>query len=247
MKATALIIHLKRAKKRGEHVQALMRRLPIEAEIMDAIDAQHMSAAEIDAVYARSLHRPYYPFELRTSEVACFLSHRKAWATIVERNLDAGLIIEDDVDIADDETWSQQLKLALAEVEPNDYIRFPRWPRGEQGPEIARQAGNSIIAPRLPGLGMQMQLVGRDAAAALLKVTERFDRPVDTTIQMRWLSPIRVLSARPITIREIDFDLGGTVVQGKNKSLAARLKREVLRPYYRVVLNLYSRMRGLAG
>ena len=103
-------------------------------------------------------------------------------------------------------------------MQPADYIRFPRWPRGEAGPEVAREGANSIIEPELPGLGMQMQLVGRDAAIALLAATERFDRPVDTTIQMRWLHPVRVLSARPITIREIDFDLGGTVVQGKNKT-----------------------------
>lgn len=246
MKATALIIHLQRAAKRGKHVQALMKRLPIEAEIVDAIDAQQMGPAEIEAVYARSLHRPHYPFALRTSEVACFLSHRKAWATIIERNLDAGLVIEDDVEVLDDAAFANQLKLAMAQIRPNDYIRFPRWPRGEQGPEVARSTGNSIMEPRLPGLGMQMQLVGRDAAAALLRATERFDRPVDTTIQMRWLHPVRILSARPIAIREIDFDLGGTVVQGKNKTLAARLKREFLRPYYRVILNLYSRLRGAA-
>lgn len=245
MKAAALIIHLKRAVKRGEHVQALMSRLPIEAELIDAVDAQGMGTADIDAVYARSLHRPYYPFALRISEVACFLSHRKAWATIVERNLDAGLIIEDDVEV-EDEAFAEQLKLAMAQIKPNDYIRFPRWPRGEQGLRVAHNTSNFIIEPRLPGLGMQMQLVGRDAAAALLKATERFDRPVDTTIQMRWVHPARVLSARPITIREIDFDLGGTVVQGKNKSLPARLKREILRPYYRVVLNLYSRLRRTA-
>lgn len=90
---------------------------------------------------------------------------------------------------------------------------------------------------------MQMQLVGREAAIALLAATAKFDRPVDTTLQMRWLHAVRVLSARPITIREIDFDLGGTVVQGK-KTLSDKLKREVLRPYYRVLLFLYSKIRG---
>ncbi|NTS31944.1 glycosyltransferase family 25 protein [Phyllobacterium sp. BT25] len=242
MKTAALIIHLKRATKRGEHVEKLIKRLPIKAEILNAVDAMNMTPGEIDAVYARSLRKPYYPFELRPSEIACFQSHRKAWATIVERNLDAGLVIEDDVDI-DDGPFAEQLALALEAIQPGDYIRFPRWTRGEHGTDIARNGTCSIMQPRLPGLGMQMQLVGREAAAELLKATERFDRPVDTTIQMRWLHTARILSARPITIREIDFDLGGTVVQGKNKSFGARLKREILRPYYRVALNLYSRTR----
>ena len=241
MSVAAFIIHLERAAKRGEHVRGLIERLPVKAEILDAVDALEMGEGDITPVYARSLHSPYYPFELRKSEVACFLSHRKAWAAIVDRQLDAGLIIEDDVEV--DAGFAAQLKLAIDTVQPQDYIRFPRWPRGEAGTEIVRDGANSIIEPELPGLGMQMQLVGREAASALLAATERFDRPVDTTIQMRWLHPIRVLSARPITIREIDFDLGGSIVQGKNKTLLGRLKREVLRPWYRVTLYLYNKFR----
>lgn len=241
MSVAAFIIHLERAAKRGEHVRGLIERLPVKAEILDAVDALEMGEGDITPVYARSLHSPYYPFELRKSEVACFLSHRKAWAAIVDRQLDAGLIIEDDVEV--DAGFAAQLKLAIDTVQPQDYIRFPRWPRGEAGTEIVRDGANSIIEPELPGLGMQMQLVGREAASALLAATERFDRPVDTTIQMRWLHPMRVLSARPITIREIDFDLGGSIVQGKNKTLLGRLKREVLRPWYRVTLYLYNKFR----
>lgn len=239
MTVTAFIIHLKRATKRGEHVRRLIERLPVRAEIVDAVDALDMSGEDIEAVYARSLHRPYYPFELRVSEIACFLSHRKVWQMIVDRNLDGGLIIEDDVDV-DDAAFATQLDLALATMQSADYIRFPRWSRGESGPEIVREDSNAVVEPELPGLGMQMQLVGREAAIALLAATRKFDRPVDTTIQMRWLHPVRVLSARPITIREIDFNLGGTIVQGKNKTFANRLAREVLRPYYRFSLYLYS-------
>lgn len=242
MRVGAFIIHLRRATKRGGHVRALIERLPIKAEFIDAVDGLDMSDDEVRAVYCRSLHSPHYPFTLRVSEVACFLSHRKAWRAIVDRKVDAGLIVEDDVDV-DDAAFAAQLKLAMDCVQTGDYIRFPRWPRGEKGPEVIRAGTNSIIQPALPGLGMQMQLVGRDAAIALLAATERFDRPVDTTIQMLWLHPIRVLSARPITIREIDFDLGGTVVQDKNKTVLGRLRREFLRPYYRVSLYFHSLIR----
>lgn len=54
MKAAAFIIHLKRAEKRGAHVRALMQRLPVAAEIIDAVDAQQLSEAEIAAVYSRT-------------------------------------------------------------------------------------------------------------------------------------------------------------------------------------------------
>ncbi|MBZ9655423.1 glycosyltransferase family 25 protein [Phyllobacterium lublinensis] len=246
MKVRAFVIHLERAKKRGEHVRGLIGRLPVETEIIDAVDALNMSDDEVRAFYTRSLHSPHYPFALRVSEVACFLSHRKAWQAIVEHNLDAGLVVEDDVDI-DDAAFAAQLSLAMDRMQPSDYVRFPRWARGEKGPEVATAGANSLIQPALPGLGMQMQLVGRDAAIALLAATRHFDRPVDTTIQMHWLHPVRVLSARPITIREIDFDLGGTVVQGKSKTVLERLSREILRPYYRVGLYCHSQMRRMRG
>lgn len=242
MKIGAFIIHLKRATKRGEQVGKLVARLPFQVEIIDAVDGQKLDETDIEAVYTRVLHRPYYPFELRPSEIACFLSHRKAWAAIVDRDLDAGLIVEDDVDV-DDIAFAAQLQLAMDSLQSADYIRFPRWARGEKGGSIAASGNNSIVEPELPGLGMQVQLVGRNAAIALLAATQRFDRPVDTTIQMRWLHSARVLSARPITIREIDFDLGGSVVQSKNKTVPGRLKREILRPYYRVMLYLSNRLR----
>jgi GR25 family glycosyltransferase involved in LPS biosynthesis len=239
VKLEAFIIHLKRAARRGEHARGLAGRLALKAQILDAVDALDMGEEDIAAVYTRSLHRPLYPFELRKSEIACFLSHRKAWQAIVDRGLDAGLVIEDDVEV--DDGFAAQLQMAIDMVRPQDYIRFPRWPRGEAGPEVVRKGEGSIIRPELPGLGMQMQLVGREAAIALLAATERFDRPVDTTIQMTWLHGARVLSARPITIREID--LGGSVVQGKNKTFGGRLRREILRPWYRVRLYIYNKMR----
>lgn len=242
MTVQGFIIHLQRAERRGEHARSLIDNLPVPTEILDAVDGEAMSEPEIAGVFRRSLHRPWYPFALRKSEIACFLSHRKAWQEIVDRNLSAGLIVEDDVEPG--EGFDALFRLAASSIQPNDYIRFPRWERGENGDVVAAENGLSIIEPRLPGLGMQMQLVGVEAARALLAATRRFDRPVDTTIQMGWLHTARILSARPIAIREIDFDLGGSVVQNKKKTLAARLYREVMRPWYRFTLYMINRLQG---
>jgi hypothetical protein len=50
---------------------------------------------------------------------------------------------------------------------------------------------------------------------------------------MQWLHGARVLSARPIVIREIDRELGGTVLQKKEKSILEWLAHEVRRPFLR--------------
>ncbi|WP_082766298.1 glycosyltransferase family 25 protein [Paramesorhizobium deserti] len=233
MKAKAFVIHLARAEARKPQVEKLLEELSLPAEIIDAVDAATLSEGDVDAVYRGKLHRPAYPFRLRQTEIACFLSHRRAWQAIVDQDLDAGLVVEDDVQ-PDAQWFTPVLLVALKTIQPRDLIRFPCTARGEKGPVVAEETGAiSIIAPHSPGLGMQMQLIGREAAALLLDVTRQFDRPVDTTAQMRWINKVRVLSARPICIREISGTLGGTVVQNKSKTLAEIVNREIRRPLYR--------------
>lgn len=232
MQAKAFVIHLARAEARRPQVEKLINEIGLPAQIIDAVDANALSASDVDAVYRSSLHRPAYPFALRQTEIACFLSHRKAWQAIIDQDLDAGLIVEDDVQ-PDAQWFTPVLMAALKTIQPRDLIRFPCTARGEKGPKVAEMGEVSIIAPRSPGLGMQMQLVGREAAALLLDLTKQFDRPVDTTMQMRWINVVRVLSARPICIREISRSLGGTVVQNKSKTWAGIINREIRRPLYR--------------
>jgi GR25 family glycosyltransferase involved in LPS biosynthesis len=231
MKRHAFVIHLERATARKSQADKLVAGLPLPAEILPACDGRTLGSEERALRYRPGLHRPRYPFALSDSEIACFLSHRAAWRAIVDRGLDAGLIAEDDV--ATDEAFATVLATAGEMAGPNDYIRFPRWERGETGDVIHSSGAASLIEPFLPQLGMQMQLVGREAAARLLAATESFDRPVDSIVQMQWLHGARVLSARPIVIREIDRELGGTVLQNKKMRLGQKLNHELRRPLLR--------------
>ncbi|RCS25525.1 glycosyl transferase [Phyllobacterium salinisoli] len=243
MKAEAFVIHLARASGRRPQAEKLLGELGLPARILDAVDAAVLSERDTDAVYRRNLHRPAYPFTLRRTEIACFLSHRKAWQAIIDQDLDAGLIVEDDVE-PDAQSFAPVLRLALETIQPRDLIRFPCTARREKGPVVAEAGEVSLIAPGSPGLGMQMQLVGREAAALLLDMTRQFDRPVDTTVQMRWVNNVRILSARPICIREISGALGGTVVQNKSKTLSEIVNREVRRPLYRASVAVRNALAG---
>lgn len=235
IRAEAFIIHLTRAVRRRPQVDALVSQLPLPASVLEAVDGAELGAEEIETVYRRHLHRPRYPFALRKAEIGCFLSHRKAWREIVDRQLDAGLIVEDDVELQG-ENFQRVLAMALEVVQPEDYIRFPYRDYTDKGERIAGGDDAMLVRPAHPGLGMQMQLVGRDAAAELLRTTETFDRPVDTTIQLGWRGKARVLAARPVCIRQIDHLLGGTVVQKKSKPLGEVLSREIRRAVYRLSL-----------
>lgn len=239
MSIAAFIIHLDRSVDRKAQAERLVATLPCPAEIMEAVDGRNLSDEQVATCNRRSLHKPRYPFGLTRGEIACFLSHRAVWRAIVERGLDAGLIVEDDVAI--EEAFAAVFTEAARFVSHRDYIRFPRWERGESGETVYRAGDISIVEPFLPMLGTQAQLVGREAARLLLAATDTFDRPVDSLIQMQWLHGARVLSARPIAIREIDRELGGTVLQKKKKSALERVEHELRRPLMRSAVARWNR------
>ncbi len=88
---------------------------------------------------------------------------------------------------------------------------------------------------------MMAQLVSYEAAETLLSVTGKFDRPVDTTVQMKWITGLQPHSIVPGGIKEISSMLGGSTVQQRKTSLE-KLKREVMRPIYRMRVRRYSSM-----
>ncbi|MBQ0709411.1 MULTISPECIES: glycosyltransferase family 25 protein [unclassified Ochrobactrum] len=233
----AFIIHLERATDRQPQVQELIRELPIETEIVNAIDGRTLDTQTINRVYRRSAHSPRYPFALSTNEIACFLSHRKAWQAIVDQRLDAGLVLEDDVELTPE--FAAAYSMACRVLKADSFIRFPFRER-ESGRVVLTTETTRIIEPVPVGLGMVAQLIGQEAAQRLLSATEVFDRPVDTTAQMSWVTGLKPLSVLPGGVKEISVQLGGSTIQ-KSRSLPDKLKREILRPLYRWKIKSRSR------
>lgn len=239
MRVAGFVVHLARAAQRRPQAERLIATLPVPASIVDAVDGRQLDADAVAAVYARALHRPRYPFELLPTEIGVFLSHRRAWAALLARGLDAALIVEDDVE--PEAAFGEALDFAISMLRQGDYLRFPYRDHTDRGRVLARRGHFALVEPRHTGAGMQMQLVTRGAAERLLTVTERFDRPVDSLLQMRWLTGVRMLAMRPGAIREIGGQLGGTVTQKKQKALGEVVSRAAKRAAYRLALRLRDR------
>jgi GR25 family glycosyltransferase involved in LPS biosynthesis len=255
MRVEGFVIHLERAAARRAQAEAIAAALPVETRLLPAVDGRAMDAAARSA-FRKSLHRPRYPFALSDTETGCFLSHRAAWQAIVDGGLDFGIIVEDDV-VVDDPRLAQAIPASLGWLQHGDYLRIPVKPKRERGPVRLDGAsldgdGFAIVEPELPGLGMQMQVVGREAATRLLKASATFDRPVDSLVQMQWLHGARVLSLHPAhgpaLAAEISAELGGTVVQKKNMPLMEKLFHEIRRPLLRLsVARANARWRARTG
>ncbi|MBR9766419.1 MAG: glycosyltransferase family 25 protein [Rhodobacteraceae bacterium] len=233
----ALIIHLQRNRARRPRVEALLAQLGPAARVLPAIDGAAMTPEALAAPLAPCATPPY-PFALRPAEVATFLSHRACWQAILDGGHPAALILEDDVDLGP--RFPAALALALAHLPETAMVRFPVRP-SERGPRLAGHCpGPRLLRPDPVGLGMRAQVVTRTAAARLLEATRRFDRPVDTFLQLRWLHGVEMLSVWPSGVRDISCSLGGSSIH-RHVPPAERLRREVLRPLYRMRIALQSR------
>jgi GR25 family glycosyltransferase involved in LPS biosynthesis len=236
----AFILHLERAASRKANVQALKAALPIESEVVGAIDGARLTPPEVDAAYARRRFEPRYPFALAATEIGAFLSHRAAWRRIVDEDLDFAFIFEDDAEI-DPGAFAALMAFVAAERDAWDYVLLPAKPT-QSGTAVARRGDLALLRPDAPPLRAIAQIVSRAAAARLLDRTLPFDRPIDTLLQMTWVTGQPLLVASPSPIRDVSRETGGSTVQRKSMGILDRLHHEAMRPIYRAqVLIRYRR------
>jgi glycosyl transferase family 25 len=229
MNPQAFVISLRRSSDRVAHVQRMIETCPLPCRRWDAVDGKLLSPDEIADVYSPGLHDPRYPFELNRGEVGCFLSHRGIWQRIVDEALPAGLVLEDDIEWQPG--FEDALQLAIDQVPTVGYVQFQIRLRHRLATPYAASASSQLIRPEVIPLGAVAQLITRGAAERLLEATEKFDRPVDTFVQMHWLHGVDVLIATPPSVREISAELGGSLIHvpksrsSKWKSLSREWQR----------------------
>lgn len=233
MRIGSFIIHLERAAGRRAQVGYLLETLPFDARVVAATDGADMSHAE-QAAYQPRMLRPHYPFHLLSGEIAAFHSHRRCWQGIIDCGLDAGLIVEDDVQLHATQ-FSRAITLATAQLAQGDFVRLPIKPREKPLVVVSEDGDMRLFVPKVIGLGMVAQIVTVTAARRLLAQTERFDRPVDTFVQLQWAHGVRVLTLWPSGVSEVSSRLGGSQI-GRRKSVPEKLHREIMRPVYRLGL-----------
>jgi len=237
----AFILHLERATGRTAAVANLRKALPIESKALPAVDGAQLSDAEVEAVYRRERFAPRYPFGLGRAEIGAFLSHRAAWRRIVEDGLDFAFVFEDDAAL-ESPLFAGLLEFVIAERRAWEYVLLPAAGLEPAGDAVARRGEFALLRPRAPPLRAIAQVVSRVAAERLLAATLPFDRPVDTLLQMTWVTGQTILAATPTPIRDVSRESGGTTVQRKRLGLLQRLRREAMRPIYRARIQaLYRR------
>ncbi|MEM6307516.1 MAG: glycosyltransferase family 25 protein, partial [Pseudomonadota bacterium] len=186
---------------------------------------------------------PAYPFELNRGEIGCFLSHRQIWAEIVRRDLPFGLIIEDDVKI-NPMIFGEAQVLGERHIDRLGVIQFQK--RSPGRPKVIDLEGKALLTqPEVTPLRTSAQMVSLCAAKALLQMTEKFDRPIDTFIQSHWHTGLRagVIYPAGITTAEDQMD-GSTVQEGADRKTVEIVGREWSRFSYRRQVAKFSAQSG---
>lgn len=228
MNIVGCVIHLRRATSRLKPATDLQDQCGVPCGILDAVDGGQMDAAGIASVYQPALIKPHYPFQLGAGEVGCFLSHRNAWQKLLKTEADAVLILEDDMQITDG--FQDAMALAQRIVVTMGYVQFQT--RVGTGVILDTEGLAKLYRPAVTPLRTSGQLVSRQAAEHLLHLTQRFDRPVDTFLQMHWHTGIHAAVITPSGIKDIADSAGGSTIT-KSKSITEKLSREWHRMRYR--------------
>lgn len=233
----AFVISMRDNANRRAQAERIATACPIPCTILDAVDGRTLPEATRDARCGRALHRPRYPFALRPAEIGCFLSHRRAWQEILDRDLDGGLILEDDVDL-DEPGFGRALEVAFDALRSADLVRLRLMHRTDA--RRRRRTVSMIDWPIVTPLGTQAQVVGRAGASRLLAASQRFDRPVDVFIQMRWVSGIAACEVSPSHVRDLTVGLGGSTIQSRGRGITAQISRSLARARYRACVRWLS-------
>ncbi|WP_170376199.1 glycosyltransferase family 25 protein [Ruegeria atlantica] len=232
----SFIIHMSSSTARRPNADELCADLP-NAELFEAVNGRDPEQIAGVQLHPGNLHRPHYPFPLRPAEIGVFESHRRIWRKLVDEEIDLAIITEDDLRI-DPARMAETLEVLAPVATPDHYIRIPVKQREVSVQTLAEQNGLRLILPKVIGLQCVCQMVGRHAAKRLLAATEQIDRPVDTFMQMHWLTGQPIHALLGSGNQEVAREIGGSTIQTK-PPLSDKLTREFKRAAYRAKLHLH--------
>lgn len=188
------IINLARSESRLKKMTAALADMNIEFRRIEAVDGEFLGASEVASFYD-SNHTDVYYKHLNNGEIACYLSHRKAWQIMVDEQLPFAVILEDDITLTDGLVHVMETVSQL----PTDwdYIKLAEQPVKRKAVDSQEFASlQRVIYNKLPARTCA-QVVSLAGAHKLLNHSQRIFRPIDIDLQYWWEKELRVFGLIP--------------------------------------------------
>ena len=192
------VINLARSPDRRRFIADRLGRLGLEHEFFPAADGATLTEADL-VNYDRKARLKAFGCDLLPNELGCYLSHYRIYQKIVAENIPRALILEDDVEIADD---LPAILEALAEA-PVDWelIRFSglRARKGRKIEDILE--GYRVVRLLDVASGAQAYLLNRQGAEKLAAYGKNIIRQVDVMLDRYWDNGLRIMAVQPYPVR----------------------------------------------
>jgi len=221
---TIFVINLDGSTERLKKVGSELAKYALAFERISAVDGRLMSLAQLQQHYCPQKNASNYYKALTAGEIGCYLSHRKVWQTIIERELTSAVILEDDFllsqSIDDIVSFAQSGTLY-------DYIKLSDHPGRSRKTRTLKTIGQSQLVSfdKIPARTCA-QLVSAQGAKKLLQHSETFGRPVDIDLQYWWEKDIEVLGLKPFAFMpapDVKSDI--SAIQNRSSVKTHRLRR----------------------
>lgn len=230
------LINLARSKERLTSSTVQFKKQGLDFTRIDAVDGAALKQAEIDAHYCPALNLKNYHYPLSKGQIGCYLSHRKAWQTIVDEKLDYAIIFEDDFNL------DSSIHTAIQNINNLNLdwklIKLSAY-QNRQRPillQVPLEYSQQLVIHKKLMSGCCATAITFDCAKQLLAATEKFGRPVDCDLQYIWETGVPGYSLLPYPVTqntEQESDIG---------SRSTKVKKAFLRrKYQQLIANIKNK------
>lgn len=175
------IINLNRAKNRWENIRFQFEALHLDFQRIEAVDAKTDSLPQNKIAPLGHPTKYFFPRELSSGEVACYMSHIKCWETLLESNEQWAAVLEDDA------LLSSRAKFFLGSTEwiPSNvhilqlHTYEKEWRCRTMSKHFSLHDGSAIYNVISPSFGTCCYLIDKKAAQEALKLSHLIASPID--------------------------------------------------------------------
>ncbi len=182
-----LVINLDRSADRLASISSQLERVGMSFERVAAFDGKALSDEFVQEHSPKRVVSKTYHRALSNAEVACSLSHQKAWRKIIDDDLDFAIVLEDDCELLNNFTDTVNLIAGLP-ADSWDFIKLYALRRGG-GENIAKSIdykGHTFVTYHRYPLGFVGQAVSRRGAEKLVKNLRYVTQPIDGQLKSWW-------------------------------------------------------------
>ena len=191
------IINLDQSVDRWNRVSKIFENLNLEVQRISAVDGRKKSAEELKSMRPPFEERHFWLKEMTPGEIGCYLSHVKAWKSLLETEEEWALIMEDDLTMREnalefisDDSWIPD-GVGLIQV-------TAREPSGEDICErktlpITGKSAQLVNVIHWNYMGTLAYMINRETARKCLEISHKIIGPIDDILFL-YPSPARKFS-----------------------------------------------------